>query len=77
MKYLVEYTDTYCGCANYSWCKRHELELPKDISDISLVRKAKAALGLTNVRCKVDRHCHGFALYPIGSTTVVFIVPLF
>ena len=71
--YQVEYTDTFGGEANYSWVKREEIELPETATHRQIVMAAKAAVGLTGVRCsKVDLgDC--WALYPTNSNTVLFI----
>lgn len=75
MKYQIEHTDTFGGEANYSWVKRRELELPSDVNERVLVRKAKAELDLTGCRCRKVDMGETIALYPIGSCTVVFITP--
>ena len=49
MKYLCEHTDTFGGEANYSWVQREELTVSDNISDLSLVRAAKSALGLSGL----------------------------
>ncbi len=46
-----EYTDTFGGEPNYSWVKRGELDHDL-LSDSQIVRRVKAELGLTGVRCK-------------------------
>jgi hypothetical protein len=56
MKFRAELTDTFGGEANYSWVRRVEIEAPADISDLALVRRAKAALGLSGVRCVTYNH---------------------
>jgi hypothetical protein len=69
----VEYTDTFAGEANYSWVRRAEIELPEGATDRQLVRAAKAAIGLTGVRCRKEDYGDSVTLRPIGSCTVVFI----
>jgi hypothetical protein len=68
-----ELTDLYCGEANYSWVKREELSLPDGSSDLSIMRAAKRALGLSGVRCRTESYGDSWALYPSGSLTVAFI----
>lgn len=75
MKYRVEYTDTFGGEANYSWCKRATLDLPNDASNRMLVRKAKAAIDLTGILCKREMWGEIIVLRPRGSCTIVFISP--
>ncbi len=67
-----EYTDTFGGEANYCWVRRESMELPQGISDRALVRRAKAALGLTGVRGKMDNMGDGWEFRPYGSCTVAF-----
>ena len=69
----AELTDTMGGEANYSWARRAELQLPDDASDLAIVRAAKAALGLSGVRCRREQWGETIALYPYGSATVAFI----
>jgi len=73
IKFKFEYTDTFGGEANYSWVKRHEIELPKNISDLALMRRAKKWAGLTNVRGRSENWGDSLAFYPCGSCTVLFI----
>lgn len=49
--FRVEYTDTFGGEANYSWCRRATIEVPQEQANrnAAVTRKAKAALGLTGV----------------------------
>lgn len=77
IRFEAEYTDTFGGEANYAWVNRVEFELPEDASDLAVVRKAKALLGLANVRCKREEMGDTIALYPRGSCTVLFITPVF
>jgi hypothetical protein len=68
-----EYTDTFGGDANYSWVHRESAELPADISDRALVRRAKAWAGLTGVRCRVKNYGDMIFIYPPGMCTVLSI----
>lgn len=76
MRYLCEHTDTFGGEANYSWVTREEISLPDGASDLSVVRAAKAALGLSGVRCRRSDLGDLLELRPYGSCSVVFISPL-
>ena len=88
--YSVEYTDTFCGEANYSWVKRAEISvipLSRDTIytsaatiakerkqyDRDVVTKAKAAIGLTGVKCRKTDFGDMIELRPIGYNTVCFI----
>lgn len=89
LTYNVEYTDTFGGEANYCWVERVKvrvLELThfgydgatgyaeaNERMERTLVRRAKAALGLQGVRCKRDDMGETIVLRPCGSSTVVFI----
>jgi hypothetical protein len=73
LRFRAELTDTFGGEANYSWVRRAEIEAPADISDLALVRRAKAALGLSGVRCERSNHGDMLELRPYGSCTVMFI----
>ena len=77
MKYLCELTDTFGGDPNYSWVIREEISLPDSASDLSVVRAAKAALGLSGVRCRRSDLGDLLELRPYGSCSVVFISPLY
>lgn len=68
----VEYTDTFGGEANYCWVDRQSLELPAGLSDLAIMRRAKAAVGLSGMRGR--SYCHGdmWEFRPYGSATVMF-----
>ena len=68
----VEYTDTFGGEANYCWVKRETLTLPVGISDRAIMRRAKAAMGLTGVRGRSESYGDGLRFVPYGSCTVMF-----
>lgn len=69
----VELTDTFGGEANYSWVKRATFTAPQNLSDQAVVRRAKAAIGLTGDRCRTTNHGDSFELRPYGSCTVAFV----
>lgn len=91
MEYDVEYTDTFGGEANYCWVKRAVVSMPElthygydggtnyckanAVYQWELMRKAKAAIGLTNVRgvkCDIGDMIE---FRPHKSCTVMFITP--
>ena len=87
-KYDVEYTDTFGGQANYSWVKRATITAPewtafKDWDGNgriepkayrrTVMRLAKAAVGLTGVRGTVTGHGDTIELRPYGMATVMFV----
>lgn len=85
----VEYTDTFAGEANYSWVKRAKITMPElthygydggtnyakanKVYNRELVKRAKAAMGLTGVRGKSYWHGEDFEFRPYDSCTVMFI----
>lgn len=73
LKVNVELTDTFGGEANYSWVKRASFEVAEGTSDLAIVRRAKAEIGLTNVRCKSSNLGDMIELRPIGHCEVCFI----
>lgn len=91
LTYDVEYTDTFCGEANYSWVRRTSVQMPElthygydggtnyaranRIFNRELMRKAKAAAGLTNARGVTSRLDDGIEFRPHGCNTVLFITP--
>lgn len=68
----VEYTDTFGGEANYSWVDRQTLELPDDLSDLAVMRRAKAAVGLSGVRGRSSCGGDMWEFRPYGMCTVMF-----
>ena len=77
MIFQFEYTDTFNGEANYSWVRRTEIDLPETVSDLTLSIRAKRWAGLTGHSCRRVDVGEGFALYPSGVCTVLFITPVY
>ena len=91
MQYDVEYTDTFGGEANYCWVKRVTVMMPElthygydggtnyckanKVYQRELMKKAKAALGLTGLRGKVESYGDMIRFEPYGYATVMFITP--
>lgn len=79
--YFVELTDTFGGEANYSWVKRAYVAEPPDSVPWAsrayrsrLTRAAKAAVGLTGERGRMEEYsCGDFAFYPYGACVVMFV----
>jgi hypothetical protein len=87
--YQVEYTDTFGGQANYSWVKREKVSMPElthygydggtnyakanKVFTRELMRKAKAAVGLTGVRGRVTEHGGNIEFRPYRMCTVMFV----
>ena len=88
-KYQIEYTDTFCGEANYSWVRRKTIYMPELTAygydgatnyfaankryERELMRRAKAAVGLTGARGRKDSWGDTLAFYPYRAATVMFI----
>ena len=88
-KYQVEYTDTFAGEANYSWVRRATISMPElthygwDGStgyvkanrayQRELMRRAKAAVGLTGLRGRTYDHGAMYEFRPYRSATVMFV----
>lgn len=70
-KAYYKYTDTFGGEPNYSWVKHGPVEAK---TKLGLIRKAKAAAGISGVACKRDSWGDTIELRPYGSATVLFII---
>lgn len=71
----VEHTDTYGRNANYCWVTRKKLTLPAGATNHQITIAAKAALGMTGVRCDREEHGETIVLWPRGICQVIFITP--
>ena len=91
MTYDVEFTDTFGGIANYSGVKRAHVTMPdlthygydggtnysaaNHIYKRELMKRAKAAVGLTGIRGQVADHGDTLEFRPARSCTIMFITP--
>lgn len=89
MNHAIEYTDTFAGEANYSWVRRVIITMPElthygydggtnyakanKVYNRELMRRAKAAMGLTGVRGVTSDHGCSQVFRPYGSSTILFI----
>lgn len=75
MRVLTELTDTFGDEANYSWINSKEFEFPDNLTDVGIVRRVKAAYGMTGAKFKRrDNMGDTIALwYPDGNCVVLFI----
>lgn len=76
--YRVELTDTFAGEANYSWVKRAKIdspptELKRQTFQRLLMRKAKAAVGMTGNRGVTYSHGDHYEFRPYGMCVVMFV----
>ena len=88
-KYSVEYTDTFAGESNYSWVKRAVVVMPEltrygydggtnyaranKVYKRELMKKAKAAMGITGLRGVSHDYGDMIEFRPYGQLTVMFI----
>lgn len=68
----VELTDTYAGEANYAWVKRARLTIPARTSRRGVMRRAKAAMGITGERGRSDAYGDYWTFRPYGRCVVMF-----
>lgn len=71
--WMVEYTDTYGGEANYGWVRRIEICLPFGASQLKIMRHAKAKIGLTGVKGRTVNYDDCYEFRPYGFATVMFV----
>lgn len=88
--YDVEYTDTFGGEANYCWVRRATVSMPElthyrydggtnyvktnRVHRRELMRRAKAAVGLTGVRGGTSDMGGMLEFRPYRSATVMFVI---
>jgi len=73
----VELTDTYGGEANYCWVRRATLTLPVGISNRAIMRRAKAAVGITGMRGEAINYGDTIDFRPYRACLVMFIIPAY
>ena len=73
MNMHLEYTDTFGGDPNYAWVIRKSTEIPEGSTENSIIRLAKAMLGLSDVPCDIEDHGDTITLFPTNQNTIVFI----
>lgn len=88
-KHSVEYTDTFAGEANYCWVKRATIHMPELTAygydggtnysaankryTRELMRRAKAAVGITGLRGKRETWGEMEIFRPYGTATILFV----
>lgn len=86
--YDVELTDTFGGEANYSWVRRQTISVPdwdafpdwdgnrwrepKGYRQ-TVMRRAKAAVGLTGLKGRSDAYGDNYEFRPYGACVVMFV----
>lgn len=89
MSYNIELTDTFAGEANYCWVKRAVVKMPQlthygfdgstnyvranRIYQRELMRKAKAAVGITGMRGVKTNTAGGIEFRPYKANMIMFI----
>ena len=89
LKYQYEYTDTLGGEANYCWVKRGFVYMPElthfgydgctnygkanKTFERELVKRVKAEIGLTGIKCWKESWSGDLVLRPYGLLTICFI----
>lgn len=73
VKVRAEYTDTFAGEANYSWCNRQDMEFPSGISDREVMRQVKARMGITGMRGRTHNFGDFIEFRPYRCATILFI----
>ena len=88
-KYNIEYTDTFAGESNYSWVRRAVVSMPElthygydgctnyaranRVYKRELMKKAKAAMGITGLRGVSHDYGDRMEFRPYGQLTVMFV----
>ena len=87
--YDVELTDTFGAEANYTWVRRETVSIPElthygydggtnyakanKVYQRELMKAAKAAVGLTGVRGRVENYGDSVTFRPYGLLQIMFI----
>lgn len=69
----VEYTDTFGGESNYCWVRRADIEAPRKATNALIMRRAKAAVGISGLRGKTYDYGDMIEFRPYGMATVMFV----
>ena len=73
MQIDIEYTDTFSGEANYSWCKRQTVEMPENATNRMILRRAKKEMQLSGMQGVTSNSGDMISFKPYGSCTILFI----
>lgn len=73
MKVNIEVTDTFGHEANYSWVKRHVIDVIDCLSKYAIVRRVKREIGWSGHRCITIDNSDIIELRPYGVNQVCFI----
>jgi hypothetical protein len=70
----VEYTDTFGGESNYSWVERKTIKPPPNATNATIMRHAKAAVGLSGVRGRTVSYGDMLEFRPYRMARVLFVM---
>lgn len=73
MKARIEYTDLFCGQANYNWCERAEIDC-EGLSHLQVVRRLKKLVGLDGVKAIKVVQCGDYFQYKIVGICQTFFI---
>lgn len=71
--WALEYTDTFGGDANYSWIRRETMPSKEGETQRSIMRRAKAEMGLTGLKGETYNYGDFLQFKPRGYCTVLFV----
>lgn len=71
--WTVTVTDTFGGEANFSWVRKYSFDAPSDASQRLIMRRAKAAAGMSGVEGTTEDLGDSFTFRPSGRCIVAFI----
>lgn len=75
MQFIVEYTDTFGGEANYSWLRRKFIEIDPKASGIELQAAAKEAVDLVGRKGEWQVAGDTWCFRPRGAHTILMVFP--
>tara|TARA_R110000868_G_scaffold307310_3_gene568742 strand:- start:1838 stop:2074 length:237 start_codon:yes stop_codon:yes gene_type:complete len=72
MLYDITLTDTFGGEANFAWVRRAQVSAS---TRRGLMRAAKAAVGITGAKGRLDDYGDSLDFRPYGACLVMFVIP--
>ena len=73
MNIQIEYTDLFCGEANYAWVRRFNLTVPNTLPDRTIKRMAKQLCDISGARGRWEDLGDVMQFKPYSSKTVLFV----
>ena len=73
MQVNAEYTDTFCGEANYCWVRRATLPHIPGEKQAATMRRVKREMGLTGYVGRTHNYGDMLEWRPLGMCTVLFV----